>query len=281
MTIDTGATVDEITDNIVVEWISPDKAREYLGQNTHNRNLRSRVVRAYAEDIRNGDWQANGESIKFGVDGVLQDGQHRLAAIIEADTPLRVIVVRNLPAAAQDTIDTGAVRSFGDVLKLRGEDNYVKLAAMVRAVNNYERGSGGLGDTGVKSTNAQLLRTLEKYPWLRDGAVTVAAVQSKVSLPAQAGGLCWFLFTQIDYDDCEHFFTRLSSPEDQHKGDPIYALRAALLNSTDKGVRGTRNVRYLTALTIKAWNKFRDGEPLLVLNFRPGGAKPERFPEPH
>ena len=60
--------------------ITPELAHEWLGFNTHNRNIRQRIVTAYAADMTGGDWQWNGESIKFAEDGTLLDGQHRLAA---------------------------------------------------------------------------------------------------------------------------------------------------------------------------------------------------------
>jgi hypothetical protein len=31
---------------------------------------------------------------------------------------------------------------------------------------------------------------------------------------------------------------------------------------------------------IKAWNAYRSGETIELLRWSPGGAKPERFPEP-
>ena len=47
-----------------------------------------------------------------------------------------------------------------------------------------------------------------------------------------------------------------------------------------KTVRGQRSETYLTAILIKAWNAYRSGEEVGVLRFRPGGAHPEKFPEP-
>ena len=71
-----------------VEKITPELAREYLKKNTDNyRKLARGTVRNYAEDIKNGRWELNGETIVFAESGVLQDGQHRLAAIIQANKP--------------------------------------------------------------------------------------------------------------------------------------------------------------------------------------------------
>lgn len=262
-----------------VETITPELATKYLGHNTRNRNLRARVVLAYAADMANGDWRWNGEGIKFGTDGTLLDGQHRLAAIVQSGTSVPMLVVRDLPNETQETIDGGVKRTFADVLNLRGEKNYVGLAATIRAITSYETGAAGTGDTGRKFTNAQLIRTLEKHPWIREGINTANSAQAHTSMPTAVGGLAWFLFMQLSPEDTEFFFNRLCSDTNHSTGDPIYTLRKLLLTSVD-GVRGARNTRYLLAVTIKAWNKYRDGDRCDLLKFRTGGAKPEAFPEP-
>jgi hypothetical protein len=264
-------------DSVQIETITPDQAHEYLGFNTHNRNFRPRLVSAYAADMRNGDWRWNGESIKFDRNGVMIDGQHRCAASVEANASFQTLVIRGLSPESQDTIDTGATRKFSDVLKLRGETSYVTLATTIRAIAQWESGSRTFS-SGGSATNAQLLVTLEKHGWVRDGLTVINHVSHTAGLASRVGGLAWWLFTQIDAEDADEFFRRLSSDEDHRATEPIYELRRAINNSFS--VRGERSVRYLLAITIKAWNKYRDGEMVGLLRFRPGGAKPEPFPEP-
>ena len=98
-------------------------------------------------------------------------------------------------------------------------------------------------------------------------------------MPPSVAGLTYWLFTNIDVEDTEAFFARLIDGQDMSKGDPIYELRKALLNS--RNVRGERSTSYLVAITIKAWNKWRDGEKIDLLSYRRGGSSPEAFPEPH
>ncbi len=259
--------------------ITPELAREWLGYNTHNRRLRDRVVKAYATDMGNGDWRWNGESIKFAHDGTLLDGQHRLAAVAEADVTVPMLVVRGLPAETQETMDGGAKRKFGDVLQLRGETSSVTLAAVVRLVTLWEAGvrrSGG----NFTPTNAQLLQTLERYPWLRDVARECRTIGGGCDMPGSVIGLCWWLFAQLPdaAEDAEYFLARLGDGQGLVKGDPIYELRRTAKDA--RSVRGERSVTYLIAITIKAWNAYRDGNQVGLLRYRPGGANPERFPEP-
>jgi hypothetical protein len=266
--------------DIALAAVTPELAREWLGLNTHNRNLRTRVVLAYAADMASGNWQWNGDSVKFAADGTLLDGQHRLAAIAESGCTVAMLVVRGLKNETQDTVDGGVKRTFGDVLKLRGEQQPLILAAIARRVTSWENGIMWVGK--YPATNAQMLQTLNKYPWLRDIAQPSAITATRCSVPSSVIGFCWWLFSMLDDDtsgDIDFFFSRLADFQGLVKGDPIYELRKTAENS--RTVRGQRSERYLTAITIKAWNAYRDGAKVGLLTFRPGGEKPERFPLPH
>lgn len=264
--------------------VTPAEARAYLGHNDSNRNVRPTLVRQYADDMRDGNWNShNGETIKITKTGVLVDGQHRLHAVVLANVAVGFWVMRSVTEHAQETIDAGAKRSFADVLKLRGEDHPGRLATSVRAIAIYEaRGRAyNKGATGHATlSNARLLACLDRYPWVRDGlgTLTKAAEVTGVGYPVSA--VLYWLFWQIDGEDCLHFFERLTSDEHHEHGDPISELRRAYL------AIGTRVSRkrpgdnaYLVAIGIKAWNKYRNGERVTQLGFRPGGAKPEPWPE--
>lgn len=268
------------SENVELTDITPELARTWLGFNTHNRNVRQRVVLAYAADMAGGHWRWNGESVKFAADGTLLDGQHRLSAIVEADRTIPMLVVRGLENDAQETVDGGAKRKFADVLKLRGEPVAVALASIVRRVTMWESGMRRSEGPAYAPTNAQMVQTLEKYPWLREVATSSVNIATHCGMPASVLGLGWWLFAQLDDgSDVQFFFERLADGQDLLRGDPIYELRKAINNS--RSVRGERSVTYLTAILIKAWNAYRDGTKVGQLAFRPGGSRPERFPEPH
>lgn len=268
--------------NVELTEVTPELAREWLGFNTHNRNVRQRVVLAYAADMEAGNWRWNGETIKFAADGALLDGQHRLSAIVEADVTVPLLVVRGLKNEAQETVDGGAKRQFGDVLKLRGESAPIALAAITRRVTTWDSGNHWVDGTGkYPATNAQMLQTLDRYPWLREIANPSIEVARHCGLPASIIGFCWWLFSQLPGagDDTDFFFARLADGQSLVKGDPIYELRRAVDNS--RNVKGQRSERYLTAITLKAWNAYRDGAKVGLLRFTSGGSSPEQFPEPH
>lgn len=272
--------------------ITPDLAKKWLGQNTHNRNLRERVVNGYAADMQSGNWVEDGQSIKFSkgsvvllanpliYGGALLDGQHRLSAIAKADVTVRMLVVSNLNDTTQDTMDTGAKRTLADVLKLHGEDHYIALAAVLLRVHAWKQGSRkNLKSAGTtRPTHRQLLQVLDQHPELRRSAELGSRVRNSIRLSASTGALCHWLFSRIDQGDCAFFFARLIDGAGLMPGDPVYALRRAIENLAK--APGRPDEPLVTALVIKAWNLYRAGDEIQLLSYRPGGARPEAYPEP-
>lgn len=268
-----------IPDGITIEgvMVTPDLAAEWLTHNTHNRSLKPTYRQRYAADMQTGEWTWTGEPIRFAADGRLLDGQNRLHALIDAEVTLPMLVIRGLPAEAQDDMDTGAPRKFADVLKLRGEPNANHLAALVRRVAAWDAGARRNLNSVVTSYSA-LTRTLTEHPELRDLVNPARKVADACGLTGSLAGLAWWVFGNVDAEDAEFFFTRLADGQSLVKGDPIFELRRTLHDS--KSVKGERSETYLLAITIKAWNAYRQGETVGLYRWRPGGAKPEAFPEP-
>lgn len=261
-----------------VTEITPELASEWLDRNTRNRNLRALVVNNYAADMAAGNWVEDGQSIKFSDTGVLLDGQHRLSAIVKSGVTIRMLVVSNLPEITQETMDTGAKRSLADVLKLRGEANYVALASIILKVHLWEAGQRKTM-RGQRPTHRQLLQTFEAHPEIRRSAEIGDRVRSNIKLPGSVAGLCHWLFNDIDAGDCAFFFARLCDGIGLMDDDPVYALRRTIKNLGDDKNRRPQD-EFLTAIVIKAWNAYRDGRSMHLVRFKPGGASPEAYPEP-
>jgi hypothetical protein len=152
-----------------VRKITPDKAADMLAANTANRPLSRSTVRAFAEAMRRGDWLVTHQGIAFDTRGVLVDGQHRLAAVVEAELPVEMTVFTEVEPDSFDVLDTGKRRNAADVLAIEGEKSTTMLAAMVRTVWLYRNRpdaiwSGG----GAAVTNRQIVQTLEANPKIRE-----------------------------------------------------------------------------------------------------------------
>lgn len=262
--------------------VTPDMARDLLTRNIKNRNVRPRAIPAWSEDMRRGRWLGiNGETIKINVNGDLEDGQHRLRSVIEADVPVDLLIAYGVPVGAQKTIDTGMKRSFADTLRLQyGVTNGSTLAALVRRVCAWEHGARPGGQNPYHSM-PQLEETFEKYPELEDHVRTAQRVYDGTFHAVRTSiiGLCVWLFNRIDEDDAEFFFDRWIDGRGLEDDNAIMALRNRMIRvATDPH---KPQERALAATVIKAWNFYRDNTPVKVLMFRSGGQDPERFPEPH
>ena len=72
--------------------VTPELAQAWLKQNTFNRPISAPTVRRYASDMSNGRWKLNHQGLAFSEEGVLVDGQHRLMAIVKADSTVKMMV---------------------------------------------------------------------------------------------------------------------------------------------------------------------------------------------
>ena len=127
-----------------LEEITPEQALRMLDSNTENRLLNHQRVKVIANDISEGRWQVNGDSIRFDEHGIMVDGQHRLAAIAKAGVVVQSFVTRGLPVAARKTLDQGKMRGFHDVLRIeRGVKQSAQLAAVTLAIMTFEKAVAG------------------------------------------------------------------------------------------------------------------------------------------
>lgn len=114
-----------------VEKITPRLAEEYLTENRDNyRKISRTTVKRYAEDMKAGLWELNGEAIVFDKNGVLKNGQHRLAAIIMAGITVETVVIRGV----DDTVnayDIGSIRTVTQISNAKGIDTSKTILSAV------------------------------------------------------------------------------------------------------------------------------------------------------
>ncbi len=98
----------------VVETIGPKEADAFLMKHDFNRPLRRAHVITLARQMSQKLWRLTGEPIIIDENGFLQDGQHRLRAIIHSGTRQQFYVVRGTKEEAFLVMDTGQKRSYKD-----------------------------------------------------------------------------------------------------------------------------------------------------------------------
>lgn len=262
--------------------VTPAVAADWLAKwNDHNRPMREHVAVGYAADMKAGKWREDGQPIQRACTGVFINGQHRLRAVVLSGETIRFLVVSNLPLETQDNIDTHTKRTFGDVLKLKGEKYYVPMATISRRVYLWKLGIYRNNGTNTTVTNRQLLAVLAEHPEIRDSAQAAHLARAgKAGVSTGTFGVLHWVFNRIDPDDCAVFFEQLTYGANIDVTDPVYVLRKTLAKPRDKKSATRMPDDMVTALVIKAWNAYRDGRKVQILQYRPGGANPEKFPTP-
>lgn len=142
-----------------VETITPQRAAEYLRHNTNNyRKISRATVAMYAQDIEAGRWQLNGEPIVFGVDGILKNGQHRLAAIVKSNKPVNMVVVRGVDSDVS-VFDVGKVRSAQQLVEANGYTvNNSVVSAVSLLLNQVSPPPKSYVSTYVQEHHSELMR---------------------------------------------------------------------------------------------------------------------------
>lgn len=144
--------------------ITPEMANEILTNSKSefkNRKVRQATVEMYANDMKNGNWKDNGETIKITSDGVLIDGQHRLHAICMCGIPQEMIVVEGISPEVIDTIDIGLKRSLENALQFQGRAYEIGASSVVRQRMTLRRGNFQMGQSNANMRISMVEQTEE------------------------------------------------------------------------------------------------------------------------
>lgn len=261
--------------NVAIRTITPAEAHVLLGKNSNNRNLRRTRVDTYARDMKSNKWELNGDPIRLNGDGTLLDGQHRLHACIQADSPFTTVVVSGLGAASHKTIDVGLTRTFADELKWRGEAHVADLAAVVRLLAAYDSGTLLLPDV---ASRAELSGFLTKNARVRESLAYCVGEAKKIGLRSTAIiATHYLIFREHGQDLANAYADHLFGGTDYGDGDPCLAFRTYAMSAS-----GNRLFRPTTtewfAYSIKAANAWLLGRPVKTLKWGRVGKNRENFP---
>ena len=156
---------------------------------------------------------------------------------------------------------------------MQGEVSSVALGGALNLLWRYEQGVWHRGGAPNPSPS-ELLSLLELHPTMRD-SVRVGANIKHMLAPSIAG-VVHYLFSRQDADLASLFFDGLREGTDLRSDDPVRLLRERLLR--DRLAKGNLPRQEILAITIKAWNATRRGQPMISLRWRTTGDKPEPFP---
>lgn len=249
-----------------VQTVTPEDAVEILATaNTSNRALNKEIVQAYSEDINKGAWLI-AEPIMFDTQGMLIDGQHRLAAIIESGSPQEMLIATGYEPSVRLLIDTGKRRNANDALDIAGirVNNKSTVTGIARLSMLYER--GGLmripSNGGMTFANWDIVEWITNNPDVEDFAMRARKVSRILEVSPQAFGFCARILQSINEETMVNFEERVLGFERAGPRDPVVQLEQALKHyGSDRASRGDRQqgLRHhqQVALIFLAWNRLR------------------------
>ena len=219
---------------VTTETITPHVAEIMLMKNTRNRSANLNRVATIAAAIESGHFMLNGDAIRFGKDGTLYDGQHRLMAVCKAGRPIESVVVRGLEPEARDVIDMGgAGRTARDVLQITDGVTVPKMHVGWLVAADVMLATGSITSS----------KTIQSTDWLRSACKVhgeaVAAMcevfgrgNKRILMPASSIGM--LLITHRVYPaETTKFAIGVKMGEGLSAGDPRLTFRNYLI-----GIRG-------------------------------------------
>jgi hypothetical protein len=258
--------------------VTPEMALKWLEEaNLGNRSPSERYVNTLARDILSGNWEVDGNAIRFSKSGRLLDGQHRLLAIVQADRPVETFVAYNLKDKAMTVIDRGKARSIADLFKINLGADRVSAAgsysAIVNTISRIERNAAG---EGVNSTlsYAEASDIFNRYE--HDIRWAFEQVGHKIEPNAHSGGgpvMGAFAFARaINKDKLEAFAFQFKHGEPVDGRSKMSPAARALRQIITSKLKGASNQLRLGMMvrTLRGIEAFLDGEDLTVIKMDAG-----------
>ena len=213
-----------------------------------------------------GRWAVNGEPIIIADDDGLNDGQHRLHAVVAAGITIDAIVVRGVAADTFDTLGAARVRSAGDVIALCGGQHVNVAAAAARMALNFSLGR----QLRFGATRKEITDYWAAHPYVQTAAGIAHNHRGHLSASALAAVI--FLANERGFFDEQiaDFLDGVQTGAGLPKGDPRLTLREW---ATNERLRGRGAVAASTAFSAiaRAWTAFARGEQLKLI-------KPTSYP---
>jgi hypothetical protein len=258
--------------------VTQEIAHEFLAMNTERqRPVNNATVDKYTALMNKGEWEENGDVLRFSTTGQLLDGQHRCHAVIKSGKAQVWNIVTGLPPRVFDVIDIGKNRNVADVLSIAGIQYGQVVGPAVKIIMQYTELN--MMRKSATSSNHEVLAWIEKHD-ARERLERCAKFSQQLFVKSKfitQSTYCAFLYIlgRKDHEEAFFFMELLATGENisAESFSPIYVLRQKFINMS--GMRAQdQSIKW--ALIIKSWNAFREKREIKQLNWNPDK---EDFPE--
>lgn len=229
--------------------VTPELAKVILDNNPDNRNLRLPLVSKLRQDMEEGRFLTNGETIIISNRGELNDGQHRLTAILQSGLKQLVNLVVGTTRESRFTVDTGVVRSAGMMLQLQGRPYGNTEAAAARRIISFQR-TGGLAAIQNIST-PEITNMVHVDGLLQEVSSWAHIHQTKMrpfGLPASEVAAMFYLLGAKYPKEAKCFMEAMRDGVGLSSTSPILSLRNKLM------VTKKLSLNQRAELVVRSWN---------------------------
>ena len=249
--------------------ITPEIANRLLEVNDCNRPVKPRLVSRIEHDILNNQFRLNGEPIIVSEDGRLNDGQHRLMAIIAANKTAESFMTFGVPRDSRFTVDMGDMRTTIDFLKMNTVVNARDASIVAKnlfayrnhlshqqqkqgigkqdVIDEYNRQRAAIDAAIARFVQESFMRSTKTVPAVAASYVIIA--NSRATAPVKR----------------EAFFAKLSIGANLDPASPILHLRSKLLEKADYDLRRTEA---RVELILRHWNAWVADEPVASIRMQ-------------
>lgn len=250
--------------SVSIELIGPADAKEYQDRNTSNRPLREVTVLKYIDDITEGRFKFNGESIIFSNTGRLMNGQHRLEAIIRTGQTLPFVVVRGIEDSAFDTMDQGKNRNIQDIMNIMGTKGGSEIGSTARLVLQFQKNISIRGTGRKPLTQKHIIDFISENKYLIELVDQVKHKRGLLTITPLAAVL--FLANKNRLYDAKvaAFLEAIHTGENLTRGQPLYTLREWAIGQ--RGGHSKAIARELAfPIIARVWSDYMKGKELSVI----------------
>lgn len=244
-----------------VKTVTPQLAEIILQNNPDNRSIRASKFMQLVSDMRNGRWTMNGEPVIIAKTGELNDGQHRLKAVVEAGVSVPILFVFGVERDTRTTVDQGANRSASDYLGMTGVVNASVTAAIARMLISYERANRTMLGSTNRVTAAEVLERVKTDITIGASAV-YANRYARLMHHICAGsviGFCHNILLSKNVTEGLAFMEQLCRGEGLTREDPAFRAREKLINI------GKSSTATKVEIILRAWNAYRQKRTMATI----------------
>lgn len=223
-----GAVADG-PNGITTAWvlITPEMARDLLAANVDNRRQRRVHIARLAHDLSADHFAVTHQGIALDRNGTLRDGQHRLAAVIEANRPFWFLVTWGVDTEAQRHMDRGAGRLAHDFLQGPNATVRTTAARCVLAIRytDGEANPASIDRGFAQVSDGDVYALFEKDTGLAQDLADLAQPASRASRSAPFGPGPLLAAAVTFADIGEECLDLLATGANLEVGSPLLALR--------------------------------------------------------